>query len=171
MRNISLNNESIRLKSNKKYIVIDALYIDNIRQIPFICDIDNNSLEILRTEVFPYTDTPFAEFNSCSEIFKIEQIKKINYHNINVKDNSIFSTDTGLIIFINKEIFSSFIKNFSYEDLVNSDLEIIDINYWDLITNDLDLDDVGLILSSGLNYGVDFSGSGTYKVTQIGTQS
>ena len=61
MNNVSLNGEHIELSVTIKYIDIDALFIIEIRSKLAHLKRDGIFNEI-RTIVFPYTDTPFAEY-------------------------------------------------------------------------------------------------------------
>ncbi len=163
MQNISLNNESIELKCDIKYIIIDALYINDIKQQLFNLKRDNILNEI-RSVVFPYTDTPFAEYFSTKNIFILNQIKKVEYNEITPGDNSVLSTDTGVLIFINEKILTEFTKKYDYGELVNSSTDLLNINYWNSVVNNFNIFDLAIIISPGINTGVEFDGSGLYKI-------
>lgn len=86
-------------------------------------------LEDIRTKVFPYTDFSFLEYSSNESHLKITQIKKVDYDQINEKD-IIFSTDTSVLIIVNERIFVDFLTRFDYNKLVDSNIEIINLEYW-----------------------------------------
>ncbi|MNR35893.1 hypothetical protein D3C85_1537670 [compost metagenome] len=145
---------------DKQYYVIDALYISDIKN-EFL---KANSLpKDIRSEVFPYTDTPFALYKPNASTFSINQIIKVDYDEVVLEDLSFFSTDTGLIVFISEDILVEFLKDFNYEDLVDSENELINEKYWKQIISKFKLADVGLVLANLEN---DFDGSGTYKITR-----
>lgn len=163
MKNISLNGEPIELASNIKYIVIDALYINEIRaQIPNLKK--DNIFNEIRSLVFPYTDTPFAEYMPEGTVFSIDKIKKVDYDKIDVEDVSIFSTDSGVVIFVNKDLFIDFASHFDYDELVDSPTDLVNVDYWKSIVSDLDLFDTAIVVSPGINTESEFDGSGTYKI-------
>ena len=161
MKNISLNKEDLKLNVDAEYIVIDALYVNNIKEKMTFLDIDN-FLDDVKSKVFPYNPTPFTKFKADAPLFKISRIR--NNDNNSLSTSPMFSTDTGLILFIKKELFINLINEFNYLDLVDSQIDIINFTYWDALTNKYNLSDVGLILSPGIDSGVDFEGSGTYVI-------
>ena len=165
MNNISLRKEQIQLKLGVKYIVIDGLYINDIKSELDKLDINNLENDI-REKIFIYTKTPFAEYTAESPFFNINKLKSIKDDKLENgnKGKLMLSTDTGLLIFINKNFFFDFIKIFDYDDLVDSLIEPINISYWEFITKQFELADIGLILSPGINSNIDFIGSGTYLI-------
>ncbi len=163
MKNISLNKEPIELAVGIKYIVIDALYINEIRlECPNL--IGDNLLNEIRSTVFPHTDTPLAEYTPLEKVFTVDKIKKVDYNQIDFEDSSVFSTDTGVIIFVNEKIFIDFISKFDFDELVDSSSELLNIANWSSIVEDFNFSDSAIIVSPGVNSGVEFDGSGTYKI-------
>jgi hypothetical protein len=160
MKNLSINSESIEVIVDKLYYIIDALYLNDIKNAVLL---NHVSIVDIRKEVFPYTDTPFAEFKTKNNIFSVNRIKKVDYEAVVTEDYSFFSTDTGLILLISEDIFIEFLNDYNYDLLVNSDYELINENYWKSITSKFNVEDVGLILSSS-NSENDFDGSGTYRI-------
>lgn len=162
--NISINKEPIKVKNNIEYIVIDALYVDDIREKLSELEKDDIIKEI-KNKVFPYTDTPFAQYIPKNNAVGIEQIKRTN--NILSEDRiipNIFSVDTGLLIFINRNKIINFVSKFSYNELINSKTEVLNTDYWKVITSDYSYEDIAVILSPGIDSGIDFQGSGTYYI-------
>jgi hypothetical protein len=160
MKNISTNNEPLELSINKKYYVIDALYLTDIKNEL----LKNNILpKDIRREVFPYTDTPFAQYKSSKNVFFVNQIIKVDYDEVFSEDFSFFSSDTGLIVFIFEDILVEFLKDFNYEDLVDSENELIDEKYWEQLVSKFNPTEVGLVLANADNENK-FDGSGTYKI-------
>ena len=161
MKNISINNEPLELNLGKSYYVVDALYLDAIK---IGLSNNGNSLENIKDDIFPYNDVPFTKFKAVSRVFDVKNIRVV----INDGNNRIqfrFSTDTGLIIFINEDIFFEFIENYSFNKLVNPDEELINQIYWEELTSKYNLTDVGLILAS-IDPENEFQGSGTYQIIQ-----
>lgn len=163
MKNISFNKEPIQLKCGIKYIIIDAIYLKDIRKEISNLNIDDIFNEI-RNKVFPYTDTPFATYIPRKATFTLGQIKKIDYDQIIDGDKSILSTDSGVLVFINEKILKDFVLKFDYDEFVNSEIELINIAYWNFIVDSYNLLDIAFVVSPGINSGVDFDGSGSYKI-------
>ncbi|MCD0476655.1 hypothetical protein LPB87_19860 [Flavobacterium sp. EDS] len=160
MKNISINNEPLELSIGKSYYIIDALYLNDIKKEL----LSTNSLpEDIREKIFPYTDTPFAQYKSNKNTFFVNQIEKVDYDEVVEGDTSFFSTDTGLIVFVLEDILIEFLKDYNYEDLVDSENELINEDYWNELVSKFNSTDIGLILSD-MNSGNDFDGSGTYKI-------
>ncbi|WP_256012528.1 hypothetical protein [Desertivirga xinjiangensis] len=76
MKNLSLNNESLQLNNGESYLIIDALYLDELKdkKVPLSF---NDTISWIR-ESFPYNDTPFAIYKAKSDLFSNEQIRKVN---------------------------------------------------------------------------------------------
>lgn len=166
MNNISLNGESVKTELNKQYLIIDTLYLVEIKkEMPVI--IEETFFREIRERVFPYNINPFCIYRTKSFDFNISWIKKTYYEedHSNVKD-VVFSTDTGLIMLINLDILFDFIKKtpLTFNELVNSDTETISMKYWTFLASKYKYTDLGLILAPGVNSGFDFEGSGIYKI-------
>lgn len=162
MDNISLNGEVIKTKIGTSYLIIDALYLNDVKEnIPNFC---NDIISEIRLNVFPYTDTPFAEYIAIDSTFDIHKIKKVD--NMSKVDASFFSTDTGLLVLINKNLLVDLLNSYDYDKLVDSPdpNEIINLIYWEQLKSNYDTDEVGLILAPGIDSGFDFEGSGTYRI-------
>ncbi len=164
MKNISLNGEALKFSVENKYIIIDALYLNDIKEKFSSLD-KRNLLKDIKEKIFPFTDTPFAEFIPTKLFFDPGKIKKVDNEELPSNSKNIFSTDTGLIIFIQEKLLKEFLDFYDYEDLVDSPTETINVEYWDKITSNFKLDNIGLLLAPGINSGFDFEGSGTYEIT------
>lgn len=165
MKNISLGNNPISLIPNAKYLVIDALYVEDIKQAYLNLKINGTMfIDDIREKVFPFTDTPFAEYIPQKSTFALKQLEKINYNQVEPSDRDVLSTDTGLLLFLKEEILKEFSLKFNYGELVNSSSDLINEEYWNLITSDYNPLDVAIILSAGTDSGLDFDGSGTYRL-------
>jgi hypothetical protein len=160
MKNVSTNNESLELSINNQYYIIDALYITDIKN-EFLKA--NTLPKDIRSVVFPFTDTPFALYKPNNSTFSIKQIIKVEYDEVIVEDLTFFSTDTGLIVFIREDLLIDFLKEFNYDDLVESDNELINEKYWEELISNFEPTDIGLVLSDADSES-DFDGSGTYKI-------
>lgn len=163
MKNISIKNEPLELNITKSYYIIDALYLNDLKEELLKASSLPKDEEI-RNNIFPYTDTPFAKYTANKNSFFVSQIKKVDYDEVILGDTSFFSTDTGLIIFILEDVLIEFIKDYNYEDLVDSEDELINENYWKILVSKFNSTDIGLILSD-MNSENDFDGSGTYRVS------
>jgi len=167
MANISLKGEDIILEGGKSYIVIDTLYLTDIRGKSQILDKSNIEQEV-REKVFPFpnTETPFASLSIPESLekalkFGVNKIKK-GEEGENISKS--FSSDTGLIAFIEKSLLLDFASALDYNQLVDSLQGPIDINYWAQIEKKFGSSNCALILAPGINKGFDFDGSGFYKI-------
>ncbi|MDL2141630.1 hypothetical protein QQY79_03785 [Flavobacterium tructae] len=162
MKNISNNSEPLELSIDKQYYIIDALYLNEIKSEFLRVSI---LPEDIRNKIFPYTDTPFALYKPDENTFYTNQIIKVDYDEVVLEEDlSFFSTDTGLIVFISEDILIEFLENFNYEDLVDSENELINEKYWKEIVSKFKFTDIGLVIANSDSEN-DFDGSGTYKIT------
>ena len=131
MANISLKGEDILLKSGNSYFIIDALYLNDIKNgLPSI-DIANLENDI-KEKIFPYNETSFAiiSLDDTADGLKKIEIDKIKKADDEDNDPRCFSTDTGLVIILAKSILLDFLKNYDYDKLVEGLNEPINIAYW-----------------------------------------
>lgn len=162
MNNVSLNGESVKLTVGDEYIVIDALYISDIQQE--LNDLNKEDLyNEIRNKIFKYTDTPFAVYKATSEDFYLAKMKKIDVDEVEATD--VLSTDSAVIIFLNKRIFLDFVVKFDYYELTNDTIGVLNIEYWNSITNTYPFTDIAIIVSPGINSGTEFDGSGTFRIS------
>ncbi len=165
MTNISLKGEDVLLQRGKSYFIIDALYLNDIKNGLTGIDIANLENDI-REKIFPYTETPFAiialnKIGDGLQAIEIDKIKKTGDEDV---DPRCFSTDTGLIIVLEKSIFLEFLTHFDYDKLVEGLSKPINISYWTELEQQFAKNNCGLILSPGIKSGFDFDGSGLYKI-------
>jgi len=166
MRNISfLNKDSISLKQSEVYLVIDALYLMDVKE-KISASKNGNIKEFLmsiKKNVFQYCETPFTKyFSTSSTEFDIKSIKKINYDDILGNFENYFSTDTGLVFFINLNILKEFVLKFDYDLLVIDSEDLFEFDYWDKITSDFDKNDIAMVYSMESNGNIEFCGGGIY---------
>lgn len=169
MANISLKGEDIFLKTKNSYFFIDAMYLNDVKNE--LNSIDYDSIENdIKVKIFPYTETPFALIiigdsgENKSDGLKQIEINKIKKTGNEEVDNRYFSTDTGLVVIVEKSIFLDFLKHFDYDTLVEGMSQLINISYWTDLEKRFGVYNCGLILSPGVNKGFDFDGSGVYKL-------
>lgn len=55
----------------------------------------------------------------------------MDYDDLSTEDKSCFSSDTGLIILIDESLLITFIKEYDYEELVDSIVETLNYGYWE----------------------------------------
>jgi hypothetical protein len=163
--NFSTNGEPIRIEAGVKYIVIDALYLNDIKEK----ELEINTIDYwqkVKNELFPYTDFPFAEIVFTTDTLHINQIKKIDYEEF-AEDPNLFSTDTGLILVLKDEILDSFLKKYDYEKLVDCmGSDFVNLAYLQTVADNFNLTDLAIIAAPGIDTDFDFDGSGTYSVVQ-----
>jgi hypothetical protein len=164
MPNISTKGEDILLQSGKTYLVIDVLYINEIKEN--LNSIDVNNLGSLKKEIFPYSDAPFAIIAvQDGEFFKTIKVSCIKTEKEENCDSSCFVSDTGLIIFLNINKLSDILSHFDYNILVEeTEKSVINIPYWLSLEKLIGEYNLGLILSPGINKGFEYGGSGLYKI-------
>ncbi|MCT4646086.1 MAG: hypothetical protein N4A74_13955 [Carboxylicivirga sp.] len=163
MKNVSQNGELVHLEPQVDYLVIDTLYLEDIKEY-----IENNNdlfhLEEVRDHVFEFMEYPFAEIRVEDGEFLINRIIQV-VDIAKVNDLSrCFASDSGLIILIKKSLFKEVVKNISYEMLTDHKSEILNLNYWEDLSTKYLLTDLALILAPGINCGFDFTGSGLYLI-------
>lgn len=155
-KNCSINGESINLKLQENYVIMDALYADDLRL--FLTDYENNpSYDFIRKECFPYTPNPFGVCEIKKNQLELKNIVKAEDIHC-----CVFDTDTSLILFINKRIFFEVVKEINYECLTDSFTETINFDEWNRLHELFPNNDIALICSPGLDYV--FGGSGSYSV-------
>lgn len=166
MNNVSLKGEDLFLSLNTEYLVIDALYLNDIRKS--LNEVDIHSLQDIQQKVFPYNDFPFGVVNTGEDrrrIIMIKNIKKETYSNMGkTKGVCYFSSDTGLLVVVAMTAFVEFTKSFDYDQLLDTLTENFNAEYWMKINSHLKEGDVGLIFSPGLRSGFEFDGGGTYSL-------
>lgn len=161
MKNVIVNGDEMIILDTGSYIVIDCLYINDIKRCISENKISNINTADLKNTVFPYSDTPFALIELKQKTsFSTRQINKYNPDKPMVKPSNSFSTDTGLIVLINEQIFFEAIMKIDYNQVVDSILS--DFVLWDKLYNDFDEYELALILSSDNDS--EFDGSGTYTI-------
>lgn len=165
MLNFTEDQTPIQQCVGEKYIFIDALYWMDAIERRHLLRLES-FVDDLRELVFrfPFSDTPFAEFVPESSAFFISQIVKVRSSDSVAKD--VFSTDTGLILVMREDILPQMLDQFSYDDLLSDPLDMFDKNYWNRIVDSLPAHSVGLISSPGISSGVDFDGSGRFRLTR-----
>ncbi len=166
--NVSFGKDPIDVKVDQEYLVIDALYLKEI-QAKGIETNGDNFLKIIKEQVFvyPYSEFCFAVTSFSRPTFEVRQIKKYaeNETNHKIDKERIFCSDTGLLLIINLDIAVSLISKINYDELVNGDWDTdINIHYWRTVAAPFEYSDLALILSPGINSGVDFVGGGLYYI-------
>ncbi|MEN5231571.1 hypothetical protein [Sphingobacterium faecium] len=81
-----------------------------------------------------------------------------------MNDIGVFTTDSGVVIFVNKELFLDFVLKFDYDELLDSSTDLLNLDYWNSVIDNFNLFDVAIIVSPGINTGADYQGSGIYKL-------
>jgi len=162
--NISLKGEDVYLNSASCYYIIDALYLNTIKEEINSINVDFIEAEI-KEKIFPYLNAPFAivnflQSNTELEVIGVHRIKKVSDEQLN---SYCFATDTGLVIFCEKSMFAAFVQAFSYYDLIDVMNGPINTSYWQAVVSPFGSYNCALILSPGINKGFDFDGSGLYE--------
>jgi hypothetical protein len=77
--------------------------------------------------------------------------------------NHCFSSDTGMLILIAKDILMDFIQKYSLDELLNSS-DVYNKEYWNNLISKYEISSIGLIFSPGYKSGYEFEGSGSYII-------
>lgn len=163
MLNISIQGEKLILDKGF-YFVIDGLYLNDVRDYMQSKEQKKHlSFDELKMEAFPYVDTPFTiiEIDKNTE-FDIRSVQKVEYERSANCTDRYLSTDTGLLLFIKKEILVDFVEQYDFEKLV--DMDPIDTNYWSSIKLCFNDNDIGIVISPGANSSYEIDGGGLYKI-------
>ncbi|EMQ95200.1 hypothetical protein D778_02721 [Xanthomarina gelatinilytica] len=137
----------------EKYILIDALYFNDIKN--YLSKERNQiNLNEIRKNVFPYMDSPFAEYVGSFKGKCIKPILKETENSVN--DLKTLSSDTGVILIINVDKIYDAIKNYNYDDLVDG---VLDNKPSRFLKNGINILDKKCIV-----YKNQFSGGGTFKL-------
>jgi hypothetical protein len=164
MKNASLNCEDFFLNTDGRFLVIDALYLQDIKKKLSVLN-KTNFLDEVRTKVFPYTKAPFALFKPLIQEFSVSNIHKVKGGYLAEDNEAFFSCDSGLIIFIKEDILLQFLDEYDYDELVNNSLSgNINTEFWSKLISFFKYKDLALVLSPGIEAGIDFEGSGLYSV-------
>lgn len=161
--NVSIDGESIQLCVDTEYIVIDPLNLNDIKEEMYIFDMEN-PYKVIKERVFPYTSAPFAEYKPNLSAFSVDKIKYADPEEDERYNKNSFACDSGFAIFCNRDLLQKFIVLFDYDELVESEKEVISHQYWLEITSRFSYSDFALINAPGLHSGYEFVGSGTYTI-------
>lgn len=165
MNNISLNQESVKLSVGSTYIIIDGLYVSDIKKSIETFD-KGVSIEEIQQIVFPYNAMALGEFVADDvAIFNVGRIKKVRYDKSLLAKKNVVSTDTGLLLFINRLAFWDFIERFDYDTLVDSNISLINEPFWQSLIKGHDITDFALIIPTVLGAGTSSGGSGIYEIS------
>lgn len=164
MNNISLNKEPINLCIGRHYIVMDAMYLNEVKEYLEVLT-DNNLLERLK-KIFPYNKIPFARILPSKGILHIEDIKEVDYDHI-IDYEHCFATDSALILLICQDKVISFLSQYNYYDLIDKIYESNNNEVWKNLQLNFLPGEIALVGAPGVNSGCDFIGSGTYMFTEF----
>jgi hypothetical protein len=104
-------NKYIPLVPGKKYVFIDALYVDDFKNIDPSILLNTNLVE-LRKIVFPYTGDPYSLIESDISKFDLSRIKYFPDPEAEGDELNQFCSDTGVILIVEDEVFLSVIQDF-----------------------------------------------------------
>ncbi|QEC79319.1 hypothetical protein [Mucilaginibacter ginsenosidivorax] len=164
MNNISLNHESIRLATGSTYVIIDGLYVGDIKNSIKTSE-KSGSIEEIQEVVFSYNAMALGEFVADVAIFDVSRIKKVTYDKSLLAKKNVVSTDTGLLLFINKLAFWDFIERFDYDALVDSNVSLINELFWQSLIKGYEITDFALIIPAISESGISLGGSGIYEIS------
>jgi hypothetical protein len=127
-----------------------------------INDIDTNNFDTdVKTNIFPYTDYPFAKLECKKGYLELSDIKNANISTINP---NCFASDTGLIKVVDAQILKSLVPIFDFYELTDTDDGLLNEAYWNNLISYFEPTSLGLILSASIDIGFDIVGGGTYEI-------
>jgi hypothetical protein len=165
MTNLSFRGDDILLKSGHTYFIIDALYLSRIKTE--FNSIPNNEYEqYIRNNIFPYSETPFSKFSLPKSKDKLTRILIRNIEKVvgEAVGATVFSTDTGIITIIEATIFLDFANAFDYDEMVDDNFNGVNEGLWSSIETKFGQFNCAIISSPGISSGLEFDGSGSYKL-------
>ena len=155
--------DNITLLVGETYLVIDALYTNDLSQ-----KLDSlkseNWYEDARKQIFPYVAAPFAVYVADSEFFTLDQIQSINYSKDLSPDKTVFVSDTDTVLFLDIRFLIEFLENFDYNELTDSLTDLFNVEYWNTLYLAYPPGAVGLLYSNAPESAVGLNGSGVYRI-------
>lgn len=162
MNTLPLKGESIHLRKGNTYIIIDALYLNDIRLN--LDKINLGDLRNVKESVSPYNKFPFGIINlkgyGLFEI-NVKDILSTDYDN---GDESCFSSDTGLVLIFRVSDLVFFVSMIDYDSLADNALSPEKFTFWDELRKIGGEETCALLLAQDVKSGYDFNGSGIYKI-------
>jgi hypothetical protein len=161
---ISEDGREISLLKNERFIVMDAMYLDEVRASGITIDYSNFIQEV-KHKVFIYNKIPAAGMMSPDDgIMRIEWIRNVDYEEVKDSDESCFCTDTGLLLFIKEDLLQEFTLVFEREHLFDFRIGSLHYEYIQSLLDRFPMGSIGIVLEPGLDTGYDFTGSGCYRL-------
>ncbi|OGX85626.1 hypothetical protein [Hymenobacter glacialis] len=108
----------IRLAPGKEYLFIDALYLEEFKARPD-SSLLHHELVALRHIVFPDAINPYAVVTAEHEGFDLSSIQPIGSEAAAADNVRQFCSDTGLVLIIAVDIFSSVVAELDFEELAD----------------------------------------------------
>jgi len=156
-------SKNIPLIPGKKYVFIDALYVDDFKSIdPSI--LSSTSLAELRKIVFPYTGDPYSLIESNTNEFDLSRIKYFPDPEAEGHELNQFCSDTGVILVVEEGVFLSVVQDFDSDvsEALEDHIEKPTIsNKW---TNLTDKYKDKLFYFSTVEIDEDYAGGGNFQI-------
>lgn len=161
--NLSLKGENIELTGKSDYYIIDALYLNDVKENLDYINTRNLEQE-LKEKVFPFTVCPIGRISTSdhSISISIDKIKQISEAQVS---SSSFTSDSGLILLIRTDVFFKFLAIYNFDTLTEGLNDPVNIFYWNNVITQFPEKSCALILAPGINSGFEFVGSGLYSLT------
>jgi hypothetical protein len=168
MNIISLSGEDISLFSpSSKLIVFDILYVEDMKEKKISFD-KLRPIKQIESEVFEWSDGMLlGEYNisdKCKSLtISLKDIKDYT-ENINVPSDSVFGTDTGVIVIIDWSSIDVFLNLFDYDDFIEIITDRNEVERYIQKISDMIGSSFSIISTQGVDKGNDFIGSGRYYI-------
>lgn len=141
------------LLTKQRYILIDALYFDDLKK-NILENKNQINLNEIRKNVFPYMNSPFAEYVGNLESKCLKPILMETDNSFN--DLKTLSSDTGVILIVNVDKIYDIIKDYNYDNIIDNAL------------NDMPFDSlkkgIRILDKKCILYKNEFSGGGTFRI-------
>lgn len=161
MPEANYSHERVELIANERYFVIDPLYLKRIK-IHRMLVAERKWLD-LQQVAFPHGENSFALFSSKKSFFAVEMVRD-NTDEDQDPDFRCISVDSGSILFIVLDHMETVLFRLEYDELFSDPISIVSIKHLIDVARNLPKGAVALLLSPGTTSGVDFIGSGSYRL-------
>ena len=167
--------KEIEIFRKGKYVIVDPLYLDQIRYS--IENIDNiceglDLLYQLESEVFPYSGgyiLGYLDIKKDNSMISVMDFKKSKPEDLPDPQNKdrfcLFTTDSGIVIICEIHSLLKLSEYVDYDLLVNE--EGIDEGYLENLKTQSSENNLWILSTPGINHNIDFDGSGVYSCVTL----
>ena len=170
--------KEIEIFKKGKYVIVDPLYLnqirDSIENLDEICE-DLDLLYQLENEAFPYSGgyiLGYLDIKNDNTRINVSDFKNSKPEQLDVPQNKVkyclFTTDSGVVIICEIKTLLKLSQYADYDLLFSK--EGIDEIYFESLKKQLSENSLWILSTPGINHNIDFDGSGVYtyctRITQ-----